>query len=54
MENNDISRLPVVEKLAEGKLKLLGWLTNHDITHSFITAKKINELEKAEEFLINV
>ncbi|MHA2106021.1 MAG: CBS domain-containing protein [Candidatus Hodarchaeales archaeon] len=53
MERHDIYRLPVVEKIENGQIKLVGWLTNHDITHSFISAKATSELEKIEEYFVN-
>jgi CIC family chloride channel protein len=53
MERHDISRLPVVEKIENGQIKLVGWITNHDITHSFISAKATTELEKIEEYFVN-
>ena len=55
MEQEGVSRLPVIDKSAAKSNefpKLLGWLTNHDITRSYISAKATQSLDEIEdEFL---
>jgi CIC family chloride channel protein len=56
MEKKEISRLPVVEK-AQSNLnefpKLVGWLTNHDITRMYVIAKADVSLQKSEDHILS-
>ena len=48
MEKKDVSRLPVLEK-KNGKIELIGWLTNHDITRCFVAEKAETLIEEESE-----
>ena len=48
MEKKDVSRLPVLEK-KNGKIELIGWLTNHDITRCFVAEKAKTLIEEESE-----
>ncbi len=56
MEQKEVSRLPVVEKTLSAPNefpKLVGWLTNHDITHMYVTSKADVALQKLEDHFLS-
>ncbi|MFX0205749.1 MAG: chloride channel protein [Candidatus Hodarchaeota archaeon] len=54
METKDVSRLPVVEKCDDSQPKLIGWLTNHDITRMYIAEKANLALKEAENHILSI
>ncbi|MFX0182411.1 MAG: chloride channel protein, partial [Candidatus Hodarchaeota archaeon] len=54
MEAKDVSRLPVVERCDNGHPKLIGWLTNHDITRIYIAEKANLALKEAENHIFSI
>jgi CIC family chloride channel protein len=56
MEQKEVSRLPVVEKAVSHPNefpKLVGWLTNHDITRKYVTAKADISLQRSEDHILS-
>ncbi|MFX0125046.1 MAG: chloride channel protein [Candidatus Hodarchaeota archaeon] len=56
MEQKEVSRLPVVEKAVSHPKefpKLVGWLTNHDITRTYVTAKADVSLQRSEDHILS-
>jgi CIC family chloride channel protein len=54
METKDVSRLPVVEKCDNNHPKLIGWLTNHDITRMYVAEKANLALKEAEDHILSI
>jgi CIC family chloride channel protein len=56
MEKMDVSRLPVVEKGSDQTNdfpKLIGWLTNHDITRAYVSEKAVSSLKIMEDQMLS-
>lgn len=56
MEKMDVSRIPVVEKTLDETTKfpkLVGWLTHHDITRTYISEKASATLETVEDHILS-
>lgn len=56
MEQKEVSRLPVVEKAVSSPSefpKLVGWLTNHDITRTYVRAKADVSLQRSEDHILS-
>jgi CIC family chloride channel protein len=56
MEQKEVSRLPVIEKAVSHPNefpKLVGWLTNHDITRMYVFAKADVTLQRSEDHILS-
>jgi CIC family chloride channel protein len=56
MEQKEVSRLPVVEKAVSHPNefpKLVGWITNHDITRMYVIAKADLSLQRSEDHILS-
>jgi CIC family chloride channel protein len=51
MVQRDVSRLPVVEEDKDGRPKLVGWLTHHDITKRYSEKRATRALEDSQEII---